>query len=152
MNFDMADTVDGWIELYRVHRRIAEMAIEDSVAYPQAWSHAGFCVECLLKAAIMRKEGLNRWPTRQERRDLYVHTIIDLLSILRYNLDPNEEVAAAWAVVTGWQRSHTYVPNMPHKVARDCLEAVFSGDGVAPWIFQNYLTPYSKQAGITISA
>lgn len=142
MSSEKADTVEGWIALYEVHRRSAEVLINDPVAYPQAWSSAGFCVECLLKAAIMSNQRLNRWPSRAERRDLYVHTIKDLVSILGASISPDDKAAPAWHVAMTWQRGHTYVATMPKVVATDCMSAVFSDEGVVEWLFQNYLKTY----------
>lgn len=141
---ETADTVEGWIELYRVHRRSAEILIDDPLAYPQAWSNAGFSVECLLKAAIMSDQRMNRWPSRSERRDLYVHTIRDLLAALGASISPDDPAAPAWQVAFTWQRGHTYVASMPKPVATDCLSAVFSSEGVIEWLFQNYLQAYRR--------
>lgn len=83
---ETAETVEEWIELYRTQRKIAEMLVRDPTVYVQAWSHAGFSIECLIKAAIMSQQRLNRWPSRKERKDLYVHTIQELLALLGIKL------------------------------------------------------------------
>jgi hypothetical protein len=144
MSSEKAESVEEWIALYRVHRRSAEVLIDDPLAFPQAWSNAGFCVECLLKAAIMSSQRLNRWPSRTERRDLYVHTIRDLVTLLGASISPDDRAAPAWHVAMSWQRGHTYVATMPKVVATDCMSAVFCEEGVVEWLFQNYLQPYKS--------
>ena len=140
---ETAETVEEWIELYRTQRKIAEMLVRDPTVYVQAWSHAGFSIECLIKAAIMSQQRLNRWPSRKERKDLYVHTIQELLALLGDKIDPLDPAAPAWAIMFRWERSHTYVAKMPRLVAEDCLESAFSSDGVAQWLFTKYLKNYS---------
>lgn len=143
MNSKTADTVEEWIELYRMNRRIAEQLIDHPTDYVQAWSNAGFAIECLIKAAIMSQERLNSWPSRSHRKDLYVHSIKELLSAAGVSISPIDTAAPAWSIMFRWERTHTYVTQMPKAVAIDCLSAAFSDEGAAEWLFQNCLKNYA---------
>jgi hypothetical protein len=55
--------------------------------------HAGYALEFALKARIMRDEGLNRWPSYGERRELHTHNLMDLLTIARLRIKIESEVA-----------------------------------------------------------
>ncbi|OBQ96026.1 hypothetical protein [Mesorhizobium sp. AA23] len=136
-----ADTVDGWVQLAEQARAVAEMAMQNAFTRNFAWAHAGFACECLIKAAIMKKERLNSWPTRSSRRELYSHDLKELASILGLNISPADLVAPAWSVVLQWRREHMYISDeMPLRVVADLMDAVFSDEGVAKWISQNYLS------------
>jgi len=141
---ETADSVDGWIKLARAAYKLAKLAEGDSETRNLAWSHAGFACECLLKAAIMAKERLNRYPTRADRRELYTHDLGSLATMLGMVVNPADEVAPAWFVVQQWRRDHMYVSNeMPAAIVADLMEAAFAQNGVCAWLFQNYLTGYS---------
>lgn len=112
----------------------------DEATTSPAWSAAGFALECTLKAAIMHREGLNSWPSRDRRRDLYTHNIAELAAILGMQVDAAHPIAPAWAVVLQWRRDDMYSLRMNQAVATSLIEAVFSeDDGVATWIRRNYL-------------
>jgi hypothetical protein len=119
-------------------RRQAEFCLQAGIA-SAAWSHCGFAVECALKAAIMHKERLNSWPSREARRELHTHDLQDLAKILGWQPTPQEDVAPAWNVVVKWRRGHMYTPDMPHVVARDLYDATFGEEGVVTWISQCFL-------------
>ncbi len=137
----MADSVEGWIKLARLSRQMAEWAASSPETRNAAWSHAGFACECLFKAAIMRKERLNAWPSRDSRRDLYTHDLKALAKILGVKITGDDTIAPAWSVVLQWQREHMYIAqDMPSAVVDGLMEAMFSEEGMARWIFQNFLT------------
>ncbi|MBS7542544.1 hypothetical protein [Ancylobacter oerskovii] len=148
MEFQTADTIDGWLELARVARRMAEMAMSEPMTRNAAWAHAGFACECLLKASIMAKERLNRFPDRRERRELYVHDLGALAKLLGVQIGPMDEVAPAWMVALEWRRDHAYVDGrMPVAVVQGLFDAVFSDGGVGEWIVRNYLRNYTTPGG-----
>ncbi|NIJ57240.1 hypothetical protein FHS82_001066 [Pseudochelatococcus lubricantis] len=55
----------------------------------------------------------------------------------------DDDLAPYWQVVLQWRREHTYVAGeMPLTVVRELLDAVFSDDGVVPWVCRSYLGSY----------
>jgi hypothetical protein len=141
MSFPTADSVEEWLELAEMYRKLARQALMDTSTASAAWSQAGFALECTLKAAIMRRERLNSWPSREARRDLYTHSLRDLARILGMTVDAAHPIAPAWAVVLQWQRDDMYSSKMTRVVVVQLYDAVFSEDeGVATWIRQNFLT------------
>lgn len=60
-----------WLAVAKQHETSARLLAESRVAAAQAYSHAGFAVECALKAYIMRMGRLNGWPDRDSRPELY---------------------------------------------------------------------------------
>lgn len=140
MPHDVADSVEEWIELADVARKMASLALRDASTRSAAWSQCGFSVECLLKAAIMRQERLNCWPTRASRRELYTHDLEALARILGWTIEPSHPIAPAWAVVIQWRREDMYSNKMTGVVAQSLFDAVFSeSEGVSTWIRQNLL-------------
>ncbi|TXN72402.1 hypothetical protein [Methylobacterium sp. WL6] len=121
---------------------MADQALGNPKTSTMAWSNAGFAVECTLKAAIMRAQGLNSWPSRAARSDLYTHDLAALAAVLGMVVAPTDTVAPSWAVVLKWRREHMYSPPMTRVVAQSLREAAFSAtDGVAPWICAKYRIP-----------
>ncbi|MDP4026231.1 hypothetical protein Q8W71_26750 [Methylobacterium sp. NEAU 140] len=140
LSFPTADSVDEWLELADLYRALARQALADDTTASAAWSQAGFSLECTLKAAIMRRERLNAWPSRASRRELYTHKIADLARVLGMTIDEMHPIAPAWAVVLQWWRDDMYSLRMTRAVAISLFDAVFSDeDGAAPWIRQNFL-------------
>ncbi|MGW8820429.1 hypothetical protein [Heyndrickxia sporothermodurans] len=140
MSLPSADSVDEWLELADMYRTLARQALMDEKTTSAAWSQAGFALECTLKAAIMRRERLNSWPSRESRRDLYTHNLADLARILGMTINAAHPIAPAWAVVLQWRREDMYSLKMTRAVAVSLFDAVFSDDdGVATWIRQNFL-------------
>jgi hypothetical protein len=99
---------------------------------------AGFAVECCLKAAIMTKERLNRWPDRESAPDLWTHDLRGLfkrLGVDPLKLDPKNPVAPALKMVLDWRREHGYsVAKLPVKYADSMCRAAFEANGVIEWI------------------
>jgi HEPN domain-containing protein len=69
-----ASSVDEWFGEARNYHQAAEAAAREHL-WRQAYQQAGQAVELALKGRIMRRERLNRWPDRHERRDLYIHDL-----------------------------------------------------------------------------
>jgi hypothetical protein len=100
--------------------------------------NAGFAVECCLKAAIMKRERLNRWPDPQDAPDLWTHDLRGLfkrLGIDPLKFDTKNPVAPSLKMVLDWRRQHGYsVGKLPQKLAKDICEAAFESNGVIEWI------------------
>jgi hypothetical protein len=82
------------LALYRRYRDDA-YALLRSKRSDGAWLNAGFAVECCLKAAIMKKERLNRWPDKDSAPDLWSHDLRGLfkqLGIDPLSVDPRNPV------------------------------------------------------------
>ncbi|MGP4670629.1 hypothetical protein ACSV5N_01505 [Agrobacterium salinitolerans] len=148
-----ANSVDEWILLADRHSKAARMMMLDPATYEVAWSHAGFVCECLLKAAIMAREGLNQWPDRKSRPDLHTHDLSKLASVLGMSITAADSVAPAWAVVLQWRMEHRYRSHqMPFAVAQGLNEAIFSEKGVGLWIARFYLKAKLKQVESIMTA
>ncbi|WP_149538403.1 hypothetical protein [Siccirubricoccus phaeus] len=109
-------TPDGWA---KEAQRYAESALALRKLMPrQAYSMAGLGVECAIKSLIMRRNGLNRWPGRSERGDLYVHNFEQLLRIAGLLQDVEAEiryvteVGVAWVVAKEFSMASRY-PDKP---------------------------------------
>jgi len=136
-----ANSVDEWLALCRRYRGDAQGLCQLRRS-DGAWLNAGFAVECVLKAAIMKKEGLNRWPDPQDAPDLWTHDLRGLLKRLGIDLagfDHRNPVAASLKMVLEWRRDHGYsVGKLPLRHATDFCEAAFESNGVVEWIAARY--------------
>lgn len=134
------NSVEDWLALAAREEAAAHQLVNDKNLAAMAWTHAGSAVECALKAAIMAHTGMNRWPERTERPDLYDHDLQKLASLAGITISPRDQVAASWVVVLRWRRGQTYNPKrMPRRVARDMLGAAFGSTGIVPWIRSTFL-------------
>ena len=137
---ESAATIDEWINLARQNCAAAAVLLNAKQTV-SAWNHAGFSVECAMKAAIMRQEKFNRWPSKDLRPDLYSHDLTSLLEKagLKRRLLIKEPVAHRLATVLQWGRNHSYYPKaMPLRVARDMYEAACGSDGVNSWLMKRF--------------
>lgn len=129
-------SIGDWLRLAAEKERAAKMLLSDPTVSRQAWMLAGEAAEFLIKAYIMRKDGLNGWPDRELRPDLYVHSLRKLVLVAAIDataLSVKEQVAFAKAME--WRREHDYVAgDFPHKAARDMFEAIFGDPGLASWV------------------
>jgi len=132
---------DEWLQLCRQYRDDAE-ALRKARRPDGAWRNAGFAVECCLKAAIMKKEGLNRWPDPDRAPELWTHDLMGLfkrLGIDPLKFDPTHRVAPALKTVVDWRRSHGYsIAKLPQKYANDLCKAAFGPNGVIEWLADRY--------------
>jgi hypothetical protein len=128
---------DDWLALCRRYRDDAR-ALERSRRPEGAWLSAGFAIECCLKAAIMKKERLNRWPDQDSAPELWTHDLRGLfrrLGIDSLGFDPRNAVAPALKTVLDWRREHGYsVGKLPQKFASNLCVAAFESNGVVEWI------------------
>lgn len=132
---------DEWVQLCRRFRDDAKVL--HSARRPEgAWLNAGFSVECCLKAAIMKRERLNRWPEPDRAPELWTHDLRGLfkrLGIDPVKFDHSHPVAPALKMVLDWRRQHGYaVDKLPLKRASDMCEAAFGGNGVIEWLADRY--------------
>lgn len=91
----------------------------------------------------MKRDRLNRWPTRAERPELYVHSLTDLaefLGITPSTLGTTDPSAPHWKVAFDWERGHAYaVEKVPMTVAKGMYDAAFGPSGVVEWLTKRYL-------------
>lgn len=108
----------------------------------RAWIEAGFAVECCLKAAIMSKERLNRWPSPGGEPELWTHDLVALakrLGITAAALDPRDTASPSWKLVFEWERGHGYaIDKLPLKYAEQMYEAAFGPNGVVRWLASRF--------------
>jgi HEPN domain-containing protein len=135
------NSVAEWLQLSRRFRGDAE-ALRIARRPDGAWLNAGFAVECCLKAAIMRKEGLNRWPDPESAPELWTHDLRGLfkrLGIDPLKFDHSHRVAPSLKMVLDWRRQHGYsVAKFPQKFASNLCDAAFGSNGVIEWIAAQY--------------
>jgi len=102
--------------------------------------HCGTGIEYALKALIMRREGLNRWPDRTDPGGYWIHDLKRLKAKAGLIIGPTHPVAPAWNIMVRWDRGQDYLysPNpLPRKVALAYVEAAFGPNGVVQWILSN---------------
>lgn len=106
-------------------------------------TNVGMSVEFALKAAIMRKERMNRWPLKSEPGGAAYHThnLNALRAKLGWKIGKNDPVAPLWQVVIIWNRSrdYTYGGTTPLATAKGYLEAAYGPNGVMEWIARSML-------------
>jgi len=135
-----ANSPDEWVDLASRCHAAAVLLAKDPKTAPRAWNEAGFAVECMIKAVIMKQQRLNRWPDRQERPDLWVHNLRALFKIAGAEVGPADEYAAAVVTMFDWNRSHSYNSrNVPPKVISGYMEAAFGDKGVVSWLSRTFL-------------
>lgn len=134
-------SADDWIALAKRYREDAR-ALRDARRPDGVWLNTGFAVECCLKAAIMKQEGLNRWPDREDAPELWTHSLSDLfrrLGVDPLGFDHKSQVAPSLKMVLDWRRDHGYsIGKTPVKLANDMYEAAFDSNGVVEWIAARY--------------
>jgi HEPN domain-containing protein len=137
---DLATSVEDWCRIATRAQASARTLLSNKHT-AEAWGASGFAVECALKAAIMSRHRFNRWPSREERPDLYSHDLrhlfaeagIDLQALIR---DPP---APKLQTVLLWRRGEGYNPKaMPEKVARDIVDAALGPEGVIEWLCMRF--------------
>ncbi|WP_353861254.1 hypothetical protein [Azospirillum formosense] len=131
---------DDWERLANEKRRAAEILFR-SRQFGSAYYEAGIALECMLKAKIMRKEGLNIWPDRSCRKDLYTHDLARLLKLAglhdRMVAEAKKvtDIGIAWSVAKQWTVDARYARKVRLRDARDIVEAVSpTGKGLLKWI------------------
>jgi hypothetical protein len=144
--FETASSIEDWIRLARQANAAAYLLVEHEPTRNAAWAQADFACECIVKASIMASKRLSTFPSRRESPELFDHDLQRLAQVLGFTVDPDDEVAPAWAVVVQWRREHTYVDKIiPEIVVRDLLKAAFSAEGLVPWMcrtfLRNHMTP-----------
>jgi hypothetical protein len=132
---------DEWVLLCRRYRDDAR-ALQTAKRPDGAWLNAGFSLECCLKAAIMKKERLNRWPDREDDPDLWKHDLMVLfkrLGIDPLKFDHKHHVAPALKMVLDWRREHGYAVNkLPLKYGDSICQAAFGANGVVEWLADRF--------------
>lgn len=137
---ETANSVGEWLDLYIRYRGDARTLLKNKRP-SGAWFNTGFSIECLLKAAIMQKTGWNRWPTRDQRPDLYTHDPRALTKELGITLSGlrKHAVGPSLKIVLQWERAHGYgTASVPEKFAEQMWDAAFGAEGVAEWIASTF--------------
>ena len=123
----LANSVDEWVAMARQHEASARQLVRPGapvIARAHVLYHVGCSVEFALKALIMRREGLNRWPDRSAS-DYWTHDLNKLLRKLGIVIQPTDPVAPAWSVVVTWTRiaDYTQLPSLnPFAVAKSYIQ------------------------------
>lgn len=136
-------SVDDWLALGARHKR-GSYVLKSKKEFSLSWDHTGFAVECYLKAAIMRKNGWNRWPDASERKDLWSHEPTALLKELGVTFEGlgKHPVRPHLKTILDWKRKHGYNPEaMPEKYAEQIYAAAFYSNGVVEWIVKTFHLP-----------
>jgi hypothetical protein len=91
----------------------------------------------------MRRERLNRWPDRHERRDLYIHDLGRLAALAGIQVFFEQEALAgstlglAWMIAKDFDINRRYPEasgsGFPVRLGRDMLRAV-GHDGLLQWL------------------
>lgn len=106
----------------------------------QVYVQAGTALECALKCRIMRGSGLNRWPSRAERREYYTHDLNELAKLAGLLERINEEIKYVTDIGIAWVTAkdfsmHSRYPNVP--LAGRAVEDMLDAAGrLVPWILE----------------
>ncbi len=91
-------------------------------------------VEFALKARVMRRSGVNRWPERSERRDLHGHDVAKssefawVIPELSASLAIGGQLGLHWLAAKDWDSDVRCDPmEFPVARGRDLLSAVKEG-------------------------
>ncbi|UPY35516.1 hypothetical protein [Sediminicoccus sp. KRV36] len=131
---------DDWESQSRTELRAAKVLAQQQM-WQQAYQHAGLALELGLKAAIMRRRGMNRWPSNKEAPELYTHQLdvlaqaADLQEKLLNEVLAQTKLGKAWLVAKDFSVMHRY-PNgkgFPSKSGQDMLAATDQG-GLLTWL------------------
>ena len=134
-----AESADEWEQLAseKVKRAEANRERDRKLAYDEY----GYAVERSLKATIMRKKGLNRWPDRTDRPELYTHSLSTLLKetglFQRFCRDrrQNGRLRQNWLVVKDWAPSRYRMQQPSPENVRDLRKAITDpNDGILTWL------------------
>lgn len=132
-------SVEGWRRRVDEKRAVAEAFVDDRKVCREAWMASGAAVEFALKARIMSKERMNRWPDRTDAPELYTHDIkalVERADIPTRELPPL--VRSSFRTVIGWNRYRDYeATRMPREEARSMYQAAFGEEGVVEWLKRN---------------
>lgn len=132
----LASSLEDWWFLVERCRRVAELTVEDRVAYVEAWHQAGRAVECALKARIMEREGLATWPPRRDRPDLYTHDLKRLFRAARVAVaDADQRVRGLLLALMEWDHEHRYSADpMELQDVNRVVAAAFGEEGLIAWL------------------
>lgn len=89
----------------------------------------------------MRRDRLNRWPDRSERRDVYVHDLRSLAEKAHLEdelldlLSAEDPIGNAWLVAKDWAIDIRYSTKFPSARALDMVSAKDS-EGLLAWLLQ----------------
>lgn len=133
-------TSDDFARMARGKEFIAKSLQHDKKHCKEAWLAAGFALEFLIKAFIMKQRRLNSFPS-DPKSPLRTHNLrvlmkeagLDQATVMSLPLTPIQKANIATALT--WSREHEYVGDrMPRAEARSMVDAIFGSSGVAEWL------------------
>jgi HEPN domain-containing protein len=124
-------TAADWFAAARENLADAQL-LATAQSWRNAYGLAGQALECALKGVIMQRLGLNRWPSRSERPDLYTHDLSDfadlagLRSVLETAVANGDVVGVAWMVTKDHAINRRYPTAKPFPInlGKDMVQAV----------------------------
>jgi hypothetical protein len=135
-----AETPKEWAELARQKLETAD-AVNKAGQRQLAYDEYGYAVECTIKALIMRRKRLNRWPDYIERPHLYRHNLTALLKETGLfqkfckERKTNRRLRLNWLTVKDWAPSRYDVERPSGRVVADMRQALLDPeDGILPWL------------------
>ncbi|MBN8892361.1 MAG: hypothetical protein J0H91_18925 [Rhodospirillales bacterium] len=119
---------------------VAARLMAGAKLWAQCFYHAGFALECALKYRIMVANGWNRWPERNERRELYSHNLTELatqagiIDHLLAAIKDGAPLGQTWLIAKDWSNETRYDPRpFPRRRGEDMLWAV-DEMGLVTWL------------------
>lgn len=108
-------------------------------SWRNAYMSAGFALECTLKARIMRVSGMNRWPARGDRPELFTHNLAalafhaGLAAAIQAETTVKTDLGALWLIAKDFDVNLRYPDGSPFpvKLGRDMLAAA---EALMPWL------------------
>ncbi|MBO0904681.1 hypothetical protein [Jiella sonneratiae] len=128
-------SIADWWSLVDEKQQLAAFAVEQRITR-QVYELSGFGMEFALKAHIMGYEGLDGWPDRSSRPELYDHNLNRLLRYSGLDLATiPPDIAPNFRLALNWRRDHGYSSAKPSIiVARQIFDATFGAKGAVTWL------------------
>lgn len=136
-------SADDWVRIAREHASDAHF-LANGKRWRSAYMAAGIAVECALKGRIMRRQGMNRWPTRKERPELYSHDLGKLAVLagmterLENALASGDPMGIGWMIAKDFSINKRYPTNEPFPVrlGRDMVASTAGKNGLVEWLIK----------------
>ena len=130
-------TAEDWIKQSKEALKAARV-LSNVNYHNKSFVEAGLSVECALKCAVMRATGMNGWPARNVRPDLYTHDLSELARAagleakLLNEVENVTSLGVAWMVVKDWKIGTRYSKrSFPKARARQMMKAA---EEVTKWL------------------
>jgi HEPN domain-containing protein len=135
---------ESWKESAERDLATAQALAATGKDWPGVYWHAGFAVEQILKAVVVKVEGLMAWPVQRSGADWHnlskIANYAQLPSHLRTAFAADANFGAYWLTVKDWDQRKRYPGHHPTSdEAKELLRAISNPtSGVMRWLQRHY--------------